>query len=714
MDRLARVADVPVVLVSAPAGYGKTTLLSLWGRQDGRAFAWVTLDGADNDPILLVGAVLAALDPLADLDPSIAEMLRSPEPPLDDIVLPALVDACTAMKEPFVVVLDDVHLVNEPRCHGVIRYVAEHLPPGCQLALATRTDPPLPLASWRAHGRLVELRAPDLALGLDEAVNLFNVSGVPLAADQVARLVERTEGWSAALYLAALSLRDRLQRDEFVDRFAGTTRHVAEFLSEDVLARLPDDLISFLLHTCVVEDLNVSLCDALTGSDDAGTQLPALERSNLFVVPLDEERTSYRYHHLFVEFLRAELGRRDRPLIAELHRRAWVWYRDHGIVGRAVAHAQAAGDIDVAAALVSGGWLAMVESGQVETTRSWMAGFTDDQIRANAPLSIAAAWVAALAGDGENAMRFAAWARAGVWDGPMPDGTASLESALAIMSSAFGSGGVSAMEAEAQLAVDLQPTSDGWRSLALLLLGVAQTLQEEFADATATLEEAVELSGGETSTATTSLAYLAFMSLRQGELEHAWRYASRAHAVVERLGMRNYMPSICTYTMVAHLADRRGDPEGAAAALDRVQQLLPRLTPAYWWQMIVTRILVAPVLANLGRTSDAEGFLKEADQLLAQHPDAGTLPDWYDEAFRALRPSRRRSPPSQALTDAERRVLQLLAGDLTLREIGRELFLSRNTVRTHVHSIYRKLGVSSRADAVKAAPRSAPKAKSPG
>lgn len=700
------------MLVSAPAGYGKTTLLSLWAQDDGRPFGWVTIDSSDNDPVVLVDALLAALDPIVHFDPSIREVLRSPEPPLDDLVVPALVDVCASAERPFVLMLDDLHLLSDARCFDVIRFVADHLPGGCQLALATRSDPPLPLASWRAHGQLVELRAPDLALNLDEATSLFVAAGVAVGTDQVARLLERTEGWSAALYLAALSLRDRPDPDRFIDHFAGTSRHVAEFLSEDVLARLPGDVVAFMLHTCVVDELSVSLCDALTGNGDAAEQLELLERSNLFVVPLDEERTAYRYHHLFAEFLRAELGRRDRDRIPELHRRAWAWYRDHGVLGRAVAHAQAAGDVDVAAALVAAQWRLMVESGQVETMRSCIAGFTDDQIKASAPLSIAAAWVAALAGDGESCERFGAWATRGAWVGPMPDGTASLEAALAIMSSAFGLGGASAMQAAAQRAVALEQRPGGWRALALLLLGVAETLHGDFDTATSALQEAVDVSGGHTSIAAKSLAYLALLSLRQGDLDVAWHHASRAHAIVDRPGMRNYMPSICTYAMVAHLAARRGDHEAAAAAVDRVQHLLPRLTCAYWWQMIVTRIMAAPALASLGRQSDADAFLDEAGALLVQYPDAGVLAEWYDETVRALRPARRRRSTTHELTDAERRVQKLLASDLTLREIGRELFLSRNTVRTHVHSIYRKLGVTSRAEAV-AAGRAA-RAQSPG
>jgi len=260
---------------------------------------------------VFVAGVLAALDQVLDLDAAIGDSLNVPEPPLEQVVLPSLVDACAETGQPLVLVLDDLHLVTEQRCQTAIGYLAERLPPGCQLAFGTRTDPPLPLGSWRAHGQLAELRAAELSLGDAEAGALLAAAGVPLPDELVARLVERTEGWPAGLYLAALSLRDRPHPEEFVDRFGGTSRHVADFLSEEVLARQPDDVIGFLLHTCVLEELTASLCAALTGGSDADVALRQMERSNLFVVPLDEERLAWRYHHLFAQYLRAELARRE-------------------------------------------------------------------------------------------------------------------------------------------------------------------------------------------------------------------------------------------------------------------------------------------------------------------------------------------------------------------------------------------------------------------
>jgi LuxR family maltose regulon positive regulatory protein len=705
LDGLASAIYAPVVLISAPAGYGKTTLLALWRDRDQRPFAWVSLDGADNDPVALVASLVAALYPIVGLDAAVSDSLTARVPPLEEVVLPSLVDACVERGQPLVLVLDDLHLVTERRCHTAIGYLAERLPPGCQLALGTRTDPALPLGSWRAHGRLVELRAAELALEKAEAGALLAAAGVGLPEELVARLVERTEGWPAGLYLAGLSLRDRPRPEDFVDRFAGTSRHVADFLSEDVLARLPEEVIGFLLHTCVLEELTASLCAALTGTSDGDAEavLRELERSNLFVVPLDEERLAWRYHHLFAQYLRAKLARREPELVPELHRRAWGWYREHNLVGRAVTHAQAAGDIGVAAELVAAEWSAMADRGQIETVRSWLAGFNDPQLEGHAPLAVATAWIAALTGEPERAVRFAEAARRGSWDGPMPDGTASLESALAIMSSAFGLDSVTRMRSVAQRAVDLEPAPNRHRAIALQLLGIAQTLEGEFANARQALEEAVRLAGEETSIGAFSLAQLAVISLREGDEDAAFGHAERAYAIVQRPRMRADLASVGTYSVVAHLRCRRGDLEGAAVAVERANALLPRLTKGFWWLMIETRILLALALAALGRAVEATTRLEEAEALLAAHPDAGTLVDWHQETVQALRPAGRRRLPSPELSDAERRILRLLATDLSLPEIGRELYLSTNTVKTHTRAIYRKLGVSSRAAAVKAA-----------
>ena len=702
LDSLQAAEHTPVVLVSAPAGYGKTTLLALWRARDERPFAWLSLDGVDNDPVALVAGILRAFGPILDLDPALSEALAAPDPPLEEVVLPGLADACAAADRPFVLVLDDLHLVTDARCLGAVGYLAERVPARSRVALATRTDPAAPIARLRAHGHLVEVRAGDLSLSETDAEALLSASGVSLSSDRVAQLVERTEGWPAALYLAGLSLRGRAEPDAFVDRFAGTSRHVADFLTEDVLARQPEDVIAFLLHTSLLEELTPSLCDALTGRGDADAMLRELERTNLFVVPLDEDRVAYRYHHLFAQYLRAELARREPALVPELHGRAWRWYREHGLIGRAVAHAQACDDVSAAIEMISPQVIAMTEIGQFETVRSWFDGFDDLQVERHAPLAVGAAWLASLAGETERAAHFTQAARRGAWEGPMPDGTASLESALALLSSAFGLGGLTGMRGAAEQAVAFEAAGSPWRLLSLTLLGVALTLDHELPPARAALAEAVQLIEGPSAIGSIALSYLARVNLFEGDEPGAYQHVERAFQVVERPGYRTYVPSICTYAIAAELLRRRGDLEGAALAVSGPPNLLPRVTEVYWWQMIESRILLVPVLVALGRRQEAITRYEEAGALLVVHDDAGRLPERLEQGRRLLRVERRTPQPSDELSDAERRILRLLATDLTLRDIGRELYVSLNTVKSHTRAIYRKLDVSSRSEAVRA------------
>lgn len=284
----------------------------------------------------------------------------------------------------------------------------------------------------------------------------------------------------------------------------------------------------------------------------------------------------------------------------------------------------------------------------------------------------------------------------------MPDGTASLESALGLMSSAFGFGDVSAMTEAARAAVALEPKFSPWRGLASLLLGIARVLEGNFPAARAALNDALQVGDGNNATDAVALSQLALVHLFEGDEGQAFDCAMRAHVVVDRPGMRRYMPSVGPYAVSANLLARRGNLEAAASACDRALELLPSVTRVYWWQMIETRILLAPVLAALDRADAAAARLSEAQELLLEHPDSGHLLAWHEETLSGLR-LRRRPEASQELSDAERRVARLLASDLSLSEIGRQLYISANTVKTHKRSIYRKLGVSSRVEAVRAA-----------
>jgi LuxR family maltose regulon positive regulatory protein len=283
-------------------------------------------------------------------------------------------------------------------------------------------------------------------------------------------------------------------------------------------------------------------------------------------------------------------------LVVELHRRAYEWYRERHLTGRAVHHAQACGAVDAAAELVSARWMPMMERGQIETARQWLSWFTDRQVERHAPLAVAAAWICGLTGDRDRALMFADAAQRGTWSRPMPDGTASLESAVAALSAALAIGGITGMAAAAQRSVDLEPADSPWRTGALVLLGQAQTLNGDFERGAVTLQEAATLAAGNHASSASSLAYLAFIDLRTGKLERATAHAERAYAIAEQPTMSTFMPHIVTYSVLAAILGSRGDLDGAARAVGRAETLLPRVTEASWSQLCLTHVLLAPAL----------------------------------------------------------------------------------------------------------------------
>src|SRR5215204_4152512 len=316
-----------LTLISAPAGFGKTTLLGEWVAGCERLAAWLSLDEVDSDPTRFLAYLVAALQTIA---PNIAEgvlgALQSPQPPPTESILTVLLNEVTTVEDEIVLVLDDYHLIDATAVDDALTFLLEHLPPRMHLVIATREDPNLPLARLRARGQLGELRAADLRFTPSEAAEfLEGVMGLSLSAEDIAALEDRTEGWIAGLQLAALSMRGREDVAGFIRAFAGDNRYVVDYLVEEVLQRQPERIRNFLLQTSILDRLSGHLCDAITDQEDAGVVLEALERGNFFVVPLDDRRQWYRYHHLFSEVLRAHLMAEQPDQVSILHQRASEW-----------------------------------------------------------------------------------------------------------------------------------------------------------------------------------------------------------------------------------------------------------------------------------------------------------------------------------------------------------------------------------------------------
>ena len=387
-----------LTLISAPAGFGKTTLLSEWIPHSQRRITWVSLDEGDNDPTRFWSYFIAGLQ---RLNPGLGEnallLLQSPQPPPLELCLTTLLNEVATFPEPIALILDDYHVIENPSLHEAVIFLLDHQPPQLHLIITTRADPPLPLSRLRGREQLTELRAEDLRFTFDEMTAFFDqIMGVRLSKEDVAALEARTEGWIAGLQLAALSMQGRDDLPNFIAAFTGSHRYILDYLTDEVLEQRPKGTQNFLLQTSILDRLCASLCNALTGGSHGQAVLERLEQANLFIVPLDDDRQWYRYHHLFAEVLRTRLRQSQPELLPDLHRRASDWYEVHDSVAEAIQHALAAGDVVRAADLIERERWTLLGRGEINTLHTWLDELPVETICARPRLSLAYAWIFSL------------------------------------------------------------------------------------------------------------------------------------------------------------------------------------------------------------------------------------------------------------------------------------------------------------------------------
>jgi LuxR family transcriptional regulator, maltose regulon positive regulatory protein len=691
-------------LVAAPAGSGKTTLLAQWRAvAGGGGVAWVSLEESDNDSTRFWSYLVAALRTVEPGVGTVAlEALRGPSVELERVVVPSLVNDLATVGAPLVLVLDDYHLITNATCHQTLGWFLDHLPPAVHVVVSTRLDPPLPLARMRARGELAELRVGELQFTGEEAAALLNGSmGLALAAEEVARLAERTEGWAAGLVLAGLSLRGRPDPGGFVAAFSGGDRHVADYLLAEVLERQPPELREFLLRTSVLERLSGPLGDAVLETQDSAALLGELEASNLFVVPLDDHRQWYRYHQLFADLLQLQLVAREPGLVPVLHRRAAAWHQAAGQIDQAIGHASAAGDLAEAATLVARHWASHWLGGQRATVARWLEGLPEAAILADPPVALIAAWSRGFGGGSkQDTERWLAAAEDEGYGGPPPVGMGSQAFGAALARATLIFDDVGRALKAARRAVELAGDEPAEKSWAGSALGQALYLSGRSAEARPWLEDLVSQvpASVQPYAVVTALAVLSLLAADQDDPAAA-SLARRAVATAEARGVSFEPLSGIVYLALGRALAGQGEPAEAEVQLERALELFE--VDSMGLHHALTLLVLASVRHGRGDRPGARALADQARELVEHFTDPGMLASLLEQAEEALG-SRPRRPRQMAapLTERELVVLRLLPTRLSTRDIGRELYVSPNTVRSHVQAIYRKLQVNSRAEAV--------------
>jgi LuxR family maltose regulon positive regulatory protein len=703
-------ARARLCLIDASAGSGKTTLLVQWflAHHGSRRVAWVSLDDGDND---LVRFWVYLIEACRAVEPGLGEAvlgplqgLRSAEV-LTQVVLPQLLNELAAAEYELVLVLDDHHLISNPSCHQTLAFFIDHLPANAHVMVATRVDPPLPLARLRASGELVEIRIAELGFSNAEAVALLNdAMGLGLAPQDVQRLWERTEGWAAGLYLAGLSLRGRDDPGPFIASFEAGHRHILDYLGTEVLARQPEPLRSFLLRTSILERLSGPLCDAVLEAENSAALLAELEHGNLFLVALDDHHEWWRYHHLFAQLLRLELASHEAELVPVLHSRAAAWHRDAGDVEAAIYHATAAGNFAEAGGVIARHWLSYYRRGQVATLERWLRGLPEDVMTADPPVALIAAWVGGQRnGSMQEIERWLAAAEDGDYQGPLPAGMRSVPFAVAMVRGINNFDDVGRSLRAARQALDAAgPRASESYWMAAATLGRSLYLSGQATEARAVLEE---IAGNRPAddqmpfVVVNTFALLSLLAGEDGDEERAVALARQAMDVAEAQGVRYDPLSGVAYIALAQTSARRGRLTEAEQLLEQALNILG--SASFLLQYTQATIELAGVRHALGNTEGGDAAVERARQLITKFVDPGMLPTLLDRTDHAMRRAPRGRPsPAAALTDRELAVLRLLATQLSQQELASELYVSVNTVRTHIQGIYRKLRVTSREEAI--------------
>jgi LuxR family maltose regulon positive regulatory protein len=700
--RLLETLDVTpapnVISIVAPAGYGKTTAVRQWATRTGRSVAWLNIDHGDNDPVVLLTYVAAALDTLGPLGDALAPALAGPSEHVLATALPRLASAVHEWRVPVVLVIDDAHRLVDPAAVDALSSLLDLMPDDFTAALAGRREPALPLARHRIRRTLLEIGPAQLELDEGETAALARATGWDLDPDAAAELAATTDGWAAAVYLASLGhVRDVAERRTTP---GSGERYIAEYLQTEVRDRLAPEDVALLTRTSVLELIEPPVADAVAGVTGSGPRLAALAADNLLIQPMGGPAGGYRCHRLLRTFLQAELDRREPGRRPVYHRRAARWFIAADASDRAVDHLIAAGDMDAAARLLAAIGLGLFRRGAAATVNRLFARLGPNASMRTPSLAVNAAWLALLAGHAEEALAMARRAEAADRDSPSHSGAANLASELRMLRVVMGTGRPAELLEDARLAVETEPAGSPWHPQALWLLGAAYRLNGDLdaADrAWAASSQALPLSPP---SRMASMAARAAIAMRRGDWASARRLIETMDSKRVDALFEGYVMSLIAAAVEARLAVHEGDPETARHHLVRAQLLRPLANHGMPWFSVDALLELTRAYLALGDLAGARQTLREAEQIARLRPELGAVGEDLEQLRQQLAGAVSTLAGSSALTTAELRILLLLPTYLSFQQIADRLHIARNTVKTHVMAIYGKLWATSRAEAV--------------
>lgn len=697
-----------LVLVVAGAGWGKSTLVASWVRQkpDPDRCVWFSVDPGDDDVTCFWAYLLAGL---ASVDAAAfatsTRLLTTLGTSVLDDVLPALINELSALDEPVTVVIDDYHFITTDDVHRSMSLLLGHLPETLRLVLISRTIPALPTVRLRGQGRLAEITIDQLRLSGREAAELLErETGTDWKGSHVARLHDTTEGWATGLHLAALSLRAHADHPDLViDRLTGNDRRIGEYLMSEVLTRLPHDLRTLARRSSILQRFSPALCAAVTGQPDAAQLLTRMERDQLFLVPLDNQGDWYRFHHLFADVLRRDLDRAEADVVPDLHRRAATWFAAHDLPVEAVHHGLASRDTMLAADLVATHGPVVSHRGYVDTALGWFQALGEDVCRADPRLCVARAVVAVHACRMTEMVRWADLAEDAIQRPGVTTATAHevrVQVALTRWASASFAGDSTAARRHAEQLLTLAavtPPPLGVNPPAVL--GLSQYRAGDLRAAQHNLARAAALAveHGDDLTAMLTLGVQAMIAARDGATFEAERLAVDAEARSHRHNLSEHFDAFYLHTARGWLSWQEGKYRHARGLFGRALELARRSPLRVETAEILTALAVTE--QKLHHHRSARAHLGEARRMIEQCPDPGEL--FLDPRTVLLACTHPRPATPLPLSGRETEVLEAVAQGLTSGEIGARLHLSRRTIEAHLGSIYRKIGVTTRAAAIR-------------